>query len=106
MPGTSENAYWEALMTPNTLALLLILGAIGGYALLCWIAPFGPCRACDGTGNHTPWGERRALRNGTPIKRRPRIRKPCRRCKGTGARLRIGRRIHNAGRRLHHDGTR
>lgn len=92
-------------MTPNIAVILVILVGASGYALLCWVSPFGACRACDGTGNHTPWSERRAARNGQTVKRRRRIRKPCRRCKGTGARLRIGRRIHNAGRRLHHDGT-
>ncbi|MEV4418204.1 hypothetical protein [Catellatospora sp. NPDC049609] len=51
------------------------------YVLLCWILPFGRCRACSGTGTRT-----------TLLLRRVTF---CRRCKGTGLRLRIGRRIYN-----------
>lgn len=93
-------------MTPNALVSLLVLALPTGYALLCWLSPFAACRFCDGTGNHISWWERRQARTNPNHKPKRRIRKPCRRCKGTGARLRIGRRIHNAGRRLHHDGTR
>ncbi|WTW96859.1 hypothetical protein OG216_27415 [Streptomycetaceae bacterium NBC_01309] len=85
---------------------MIPLAVAAGYALLCWVSPYGACRACDGTGNHISWHERRAARNGTATKPKRRIRKPCKRCKGSGARLRIGRRLHNSGRRLHHDGTR
>ncbi|WP_406297716.1 hypothetical protein OG948_19205 [Embleya sp. NBC_00888] len=78
-----------------------------GYSVLCFFSPFGACRRCEGTGNHISWWDRRRAANGTSSKpKRRSIRKPCRRCKGTGARLRIGRRIHNHARRLHADGTR
>jgi hypothetical protein len=106
MPGTSENALWEALMTADILASLIPLAAAAGYALLCWLSPFGACRACDGTGNHVSWWDRRQARTNPHHRPRRRIRKPCKRCKGTGARLRIGRRIHNTARRIHADGTR
>ncbi|MFI1384250.1 hypothetical protein [Embleya sp. NPDC020886] len=93
-----------ALAALATLAALLVTV---GYTLLCLVSPFGPCRRCEGTGNHISWRDKRRAANGTPRKpKRRSIRKPCRRCKGTGARLRIGRRIHNHARRLHADGTR
>ena len=64
-------------MTLTLLATALILG----YSLLCWVRPFGRCRACSGTGT------RRTL-----LLRRLR---PCRWCKGAGLRLRTGRRAYN-----------
>lgn len=30
-------------------AMTLLLGLIG-YALLCWVKPFAPCRRCRGLG--------------------------------------------------------
>lgn len=69
----------------------LVLAAPAYYAALCWIRPFGPCRACKG--------------DGATITRRG-IAKPCRRCKTTGLRLRVGRRIHNRASALHRAGTR
>lgn len=78
-------------MTPlihaaSTLALPLLAVTLG-YAALCWVSPFGPCRKCR---NQPP---RRAHRY-------------CRRCHGTRLRLRIGRRAYNLARRLLTDGTR
>lgn len=64
--------------------------ALAGYAALCAVKPFGPCRKCRGTGL-------RELRNGAKL---------CRRCRGSRYRLRVGRRLHNRARRLHHDGAR
>ena len=74
------------LLTSATLLLTTC-----GYAVLCAVQPFVPCRKCGGTGTRTV--------------RRNRI-KLCRRCHGTRYRLRIGRRIHNHSRRIHADGTR
>jgi DnaJ-class molecular chaperone len=62
-----------------------------GYAALCAIRPFGPCRRCKGDGATV-------TRRGTA--------KPCRRCQTTGLRLRVGRRIHNRASALHRAGTR
>jgi hypothetical protein len=64
---------------------LLIAGVVGasaaGYWVACVLWPFAACRRCAGSGKHrSPSG--RAWRT-------------CRRCRGTGARLRIGRKIHN-----------
>lgn len=93
-------------MTLTMLVTAAVAAFALGYSLLCFVSPFGPCRRCDGTGNHISWWDKHRAANGTPSKPKRRIRKPCRRCKGTGARLRIGRRIHNHARRLHADGTR
>lgn len=68
-------------------ALLLTLG----YALGCWLWPFGACRRCKGSGKRrSPFS--RAFGD-------------CRRCDGTGRSLRIGRRILNALRELHDKST-
>lgn len=64
-------------------ALLVTLG----YALGCWLWPFGTCRKCHGNGKRrSPFGRAFGL---------------CRRCGGDGKRLRIGRRVINALRELH-----
>ena len=62
-----------------------------GYALLCWILPFGQCWRCKGTGTYA-----------RPITRRLR---PGRRCRGAGQRLRHGRRAFNYLARVHADAT-
>jgi len=67
----------------------LILGA-GGYAVLCAVKPFAPCRRCSGAGVVERFGKPRA----------------CPRCRGRKLRLRVGRRAHNAWRRTHQAGTR
>lgn len=72
------------------LASLLILLTAAGYAVLCAVKPFAPCRKCSGTGVHT----------------RRRTTTACRRCHGTRARLRIGRRLLNNSRTIHAAGTR
>ncbi|MER6088512.1 hypothetical protein [Streptomyces bluensis] len=81
-------------MALASLALLLILA---GYAVLCAVQPFAPCRKCSGTG----------------IRQAPRKRigkrflvKLCRRCRGQRYRLRTGRRLLNTGRDIHRAGTR
>ncbi|WP_078854872.1 hypothetical protein [Streptomyces sp. NRRL F-5135] len=61
-----------------------------GYAVLCAVSPFGPCRKCAGTG----------LRE---LRKRAKV---CRRCHGQRRRLRLGRRVLNSGRRTHAAGTR
>lgn len=77
-------------------AMTLALGAVLGYAALCWIKPFGNCRKCRGMGYRT-----KTDRHG-----RPKRGKPCRRCRTTGLRLRAGRRIHNYAVHVHDDGAR
>ncbi|MEU8525195.1 hypothetical protein AB0C77_06270 [Streptomyces sp. NPDC048629] len=75
---------------------LLLLATLAGYALLCAVSPFGDCRKCRGIGYKLT----------TDRKGRPKRDKPCRRCKGHGKRLRVGRRLHNHSRAVHHAGTR
>ncbi|MET9534690.1 hypothetical protein ABZY02_29720 [Streptomyces sp. NPDC006649] len=72
------------------IASTAILVILAGYAALCAISPFGPCRKCSGTGL-------RELRKGAKV---------CRRCHGRRRRLRVGRRAFNAGHRTHAAGTR
>jgi hypothetical protein len=72
------------------LASLGVLLVLAGYALLCAVRPFAPCRTCDGTG----------------IRQARRTVKLCRRCRGQRYRLRIGRRLLNTGRDIHAAGTR
>lgn len=64
----------------SALALALLVLTLG-YAVRCWVLPFGPCHRCDGTGRTTaPLG---------------RVQRYCPRCDGTGRRLLIGRRVYN-----------
>ncbi|MEU3068159.1 hypothetical protein ABZ712_14800 [Streptomyces sp. NPDC006906] len=72
------------------LASLLILLTTAGYAVLCTVKPFAPCRKCSGIG----------------VRTRGRAVIVCRRCHGTRARLRIGRRLLNNSRTIHAHGTR
>ncbi|MFG3410204.1 hypothetical protein [Streptomyces sp. NPDC048142] len=72
------------------LASLLILLTTAGYAVLCAVRPFAPCRKCSGIG----------------VRTRRRTITLCRRCHGTRARLRIGRRLLNNSRTIHSNGTR
>ena len=67
----------------------LVLWA-GGYAVLCAVKPFAPCRRCHGLGKTERFGKTRM----------------CPRCHGRRLRLRVGRRAHNAWRRTHEAGTR
>jgi hypothetical protein len=62
-----------------------------GYALLCWILPFGRCWRCKSTGTYARLITRRL--------------RPCRRCRGAGQRLRYGRRAFNYLARVHTDAT-
>lgn len=62
---------------------------LGGYAVLCAVKPFAPCRRCRGTGEVERF---RKLRT-------------CPRCHGRKLRLRVGRRLHNYWRRTHQAGT-
>ncbi|WDG30734.1 hypothetical protein N7925_21590 [Streptomyces sp. CA-278952] len=71
------------------LASLLILLTAAGYAVLCAVKPFAPCRKCSGIGVRT----RRTVTL-------------CRRCHGHRSRLRIGRRLLNNSRSIHAAGTR
>ncbi|MDT3396157.1 hypothetical protein RKE29_05795 [Streptomyces sp. B1866] len=79
-------------LTANTAFLLVTLG----YATLCAVSPFGPCRKCRGFGQQV-----RTDRHG-----RPRPGRACRRCRGTGKRIRLGRHLYNLARRTWRDGTR
>ncbi|MGW4434704.1 hypothetical protein ACWELO_02795 [Streptomyces sp. NPDC004596] len=64
--------------------------ALGGYALLCAVKPFAPCRRCRGLGRIERFGKPRT----------------CPRCRGKLLRLRVGRRLHNYWRRTHQAGAR
>lgn len=72
------------------LASLTVLLILVGYAALCALSPFGPCRKCAGTG----------------LKKLTKPVKVCRRCRGDRYRLRVGRRLLNTSRAVHRDGTR
>lgn len=63
---------------------------LSGYAVLCAVKPFAPCRKCRGLGQIERFGK-------------PRL---CPRCHGKVLRLRVGRRLHNAWRRTHQAGAR
>jgi len=71
------------------LAMAALLAWLGGYAVLCAVKPFAPCRRCAGRGEIERFGK-------------PRV---CPRCRGRKLRLRVGRRAHNAWRRTHEAGT-
>lgn len=74
------------LLTATATAESADLGRWVALAVLAWLGwrlvlivafPYGPHRACKGTGKHKSgkyW-------------------RPCRRCKGTGRRIRLGRRM-------------
>lgn len=74
---------------PLANALLLITPFVTlGYLGMCLVWPFTACRRCGGAGqHHGPFGGIRL----------------CGHCDGTGLRLRLGRRIWNALRRLYRD---
>ena len=72
------------------LASTTLLAVTLGYAALCVVSPFGPCRRCHGTGHHL-------------TRRRRHL---CRRCDATGRRIRLGRHLVNAARRTYDAGTR
>ncbi|MET8974349.1 hypothetical protein ABZX85_01895 [Streptomyces sp. NPDC004539] len=72
------------------LASLAVFLTAAGYAALCFVQPFAPCRKCSGTG----------------VRQARRTVKLCRRCHGRRYRLRTGRRLLNTSRAVHHDGTR
>lgn len=67
-----------------------LIAWLGGYAVLCAVRPFGPCRRCRGVGEVERFRKMRT----------------CPRCRGRRLRLRVGRRAHNAWRRTHAAGTR
>jgi len=71
-------------------ACVVLLLALGCYAVLCAVKPFAPCRKCRGAGEIERFGKVRT----------------CPRCFGDKLRLRIGRRLHNTCRRTYDDGTR
>ncbi|MEU9151628.1 hypothetical protein AB0D59_13960 [Streptomyces sp. NPDC048417] len=72
------------------LASCALLLTLAGYAVLCAVKPFAPCRKCSATG----------------VRQARRKVKLCRRCHGRRYRLRAGRRLLNTGRAVHRDGTR
>lgn len=91
MPTLAATATTTTIHAALLILFLMIVTA--GYALLCWLYPFGPCRRCHGTGNRR-----------SPIGRRHfRL---CRRCDGTGRTIRPGRHVINYLRALHDKGTR
>nr|QIY72042.1 hypothetical protein HEP84_25725 [Streptomyces sp. RLB1-33] len=72
------------------LAMAALILWLGGYAVLCAVRPFAPCRKCGGVGEIERFGK-------------PKL---CPRCLGDKLRLRVGRRMHNAWRRTRAAGTR
>lgn len=72
------------------IAMAALVAALGGYAVLCAVKPFAPCRRCRGMGEIERFRRTRA----------------CPRCRGKKLRLRVGRRAHNAWLRTHEAGTR
>lgn len=72
------------------LAMAALILWLGGYAVLCAVRPFAPCRKCGGVGEIERFGK-------------PKL---CPRCLGDKLRLRVGRRMHNAWRRTRTAGTR
>lgn len=72
------------------LAMIALILWLGGYAVLCAVKPFAPCRRCGGLGQIT-------RRNGNLGM--------CPRCHDQKLRLRVGRRMHNAWRRTHAAGN-
>jgi hypothetical protein len=79
------------LTTLASTPYLILLPVTLGYAGLCWVRPFGPCRKCRPRINQKP---------------RRRARLYCRRCNNTRLRLRTGRRVWNFVHRLYTEGTR
>jgi hypothetical protein len=76
-------------LAPLASTLLVLAPLITlGYAGLCAIWPFTACRRCHG------YGQFQGLFGGV---------RPCGHCDGTGLRLRLGRRVWNALRRLYRD---
>ncbi|MFK0154636.1 hypothetical protein ACIQVK_21495 [Streptomyces sp. NPDC090493] len=71
-------------------AMAALLLWVGGYAVLCAVRPFGPCRRCKAAGEILRFGKLRT----------------CPRCHGHRLRLRLGRRAHNAWRRTYDNGAR
>jgi hypothetical protein len=82
------------MTTLGSLAIALFLPALTialSYIGSCIRWPFGTCRTCQGHGLA------QGLFGGIRV---------CRACDGTGLRLRLGRRLINAIRRLHNDSNR
>ncbi|WP_173523627.1 hypothetical protein [Nonomuraea antri] len=71
-------------MHPALLATIALFVSTLCYASRCYLSPFGSCRKCQGKRRRGP--------------------RHCRRCDSTGLRLRVGRRLWNYVRHLHHDG--
>lgn len=83
-------------MSLALLASACLLLVTLGYAVRCWLSPFGACRKCRGIGHLIK----------TDRKGRPKPGKLCRRCKGHGIRIRVGRHLYNRAHRIHRAGTR
>ena len=82
MPSPSVLASAATTTAAAALLTLAVLVLAAGYALVCWLAPFGPCGRCHGHD------------------------RLCRRCDGTGLRVRAGRRLHTYLRALYREGRR
>lgn len=83
-------------MTSLALAIPGLLFITLCYGLLCAVSPFGACRKCRGFGFYLK----------TDRLGRPKPGRTCRRCHGDRIRIRLGRHLWNAARRIHHQGTR
>lgn len=84
--ATTASATATAHGLPVGFLVLAVLLVTLGYGLSCLLWPFRACRWCDGAG-----------KNRSPAGRAYRV---CRWCDATGLRLRAGRRIFNAARRM------
>jgi hypothetical protein len=84
------NTHFSRRRHPMLVAMAAAVLWLGGYAVLCAVRPFAPCRRCGGLGVNERVGKT----------------KMCPRCLGKKLRLRIGRRAHNAWRRTHEVGAR
>ena len=84
--STTASTATTAPGLPAGILVLTVAVVTFGYALSCLFWPFGACRWCHGAGKHK-----------SPAGRSYRV---CRWCDATGLRLRLGRRVFNAVRRL------
>ncbi|GGQ77643.1 hypothetical protein GCM10010166_54500 [Couchioplanes caeruleus subsp. azureus] len=86
--NTSPNGYAGVAM--------ILLIAVSGYGMWCWIKPFADCDRCDGRGTSprrlSDWWR---YHSRPPAPRAARGARQCPRCRGTGLRLRLGRRAAN-----------
>ncbi|MGM9383338.1 hypothetical protein [Streptomyces antibioticus] len=82
-------------MSLALLAIACLLIVTLGYAGMCAVSPFGPCRRCRGWGFEMKTDRKGRMKRG----------KDCRRCHATGKRIRVGRWLYNRWARIYRAGT-